>query len=115
MPIELQNLLLEDDKVKNYNKEINNNINKTEKGESNTKINKNINIINININNNEINNKKPIYNKINEDIIDNIDLNDDNNIEIYSKNKELPNSSSSSQKKKKKVIKKKKKKNRNSK
>ena len=110
LPIELQNLLLEDDKVKNYNKEINNNINKTEKGESNTKINKNINIINININNNEINNKKPIYNKINEDIIDNIDLNDDNNIEIYSKNKELPNSSSSSQKKKKKVIKKKKKK-----
>ena len=110
LSIELQNLLLEDDKVKNFNKEINNNINKTEKGESTTKINKNINIINININNNDIVNKKPINNIIYEDNIDNIDLNEHNNVEIYSKKIEPSNSSSSSQKKKKKVIKKKKRK-----
>ena len=108
---DLQNLLLEDDKVKEYNKENNANIisNKISKEEvSDKKLNNNINIINININNNNVQNEKPVNTKVD---INDVDLNDEKNIEIYP-NKNVV-SVSPSQKKKKKVIKKKKKKQEN--
>ena len=105
---DLQNLLLEDDKVKEYNKENNTNIisNKISKEEvSDKKLNNNLNIINININNNNVQNEKPVNTKVD---INDVDLNDEKNIEIYP-NKNVV-SVSPSPKKKKKVIKKKKKK-----
>jgi magnesium-transporting ATPase (P-type) len=108
---DLQNLLLEDDKVKEYNKENDPNIisNKISKEEvSDKKLNNNINIINININNNNVQNEKPVNTKVD---INDVDLNDEKNIEIYP-NKNVV-SVSPSQKKKKKVIKKKKKKQEN--
>jgi phospholipid-transporting ATPase len=114
LPIELQNLLLEDDKVKEFNKENKDNINivnnnKNEKVESDKNLKNNINIINININNNENTiNVKPINNNDNIDDI----LNDNKNIEIYPKDQTVLNLSPKS-KKKKKVVKKKKKKTEN--
>ena len=108
---DLQNLLLEDDKVKEYNKENNTNIisNKISKEEvSDKKLNNNLNIINININNNNVQNEKPVNTKVD---INDVDLNDEKNIEIYP-NKNVV-SVSPSPKKKKKVIKKKKKNNAN--
>ena len=93
LPIELQNLLLEDDKVKNYNKQ-----HKIEKNNKNN--NKELND-NININDNGYDNKKIE--------ISNNALNDDKNKQINLMDK---NDTSLSQSKKvmKKIIKKKKKK-----
>ena len=108
LSVDIQKLLLEDDKVKEYNKENNPNIisQKISKEEvSDKKLNNNINIINININNNNVQNEKPVNTKVD---INDADLNNEKNIEIYP-NKNVA-SLSPSQKKKKKVIKKKKKK-----
>ena len=121
LPIDLQNLLLEDDKVKEYNKENNLslNINKSNKEiiHNNTKqLNNSINIININISNNDLKKIKTISSKMSNADIKNInnkinndnelDLNDENNIEIYPGKNII--SLSPNQKKKKKVVKKKK-------
>ena len=105
MPIELQNILLEDERVKNFKKD-NINIVKSDSGESNRKLSNNINIINININNNDIGKNNNINNNIQ---INEIEINDNNNnIEIYPKNKNILTLSPST-KKTKKVKKKKKK------
>ena len=90
LPIELQNLLLEDNKVKNYNKE--HNIDKNNNKELND---------NININDNGYDNKKIE--------ISNNAFNDNKNMQIYPVNKN-ETSLSQSKKVKKKIIKKKKKK-----
>ena len=104
MPIEIQNLLLEDERVKAFNnKKSNENENlviveKKENFINNKLSNNNINIINININNNEIKKIKTIK-------IDSNELIDDKNIEIYPNNNK--NILSGSTKKKKKIKKKK--------
>ena len=107
LPIEIKNILLEDERVKNY-KNDNNNVNvlKNDSEVSNKKLN-NINIINININNNDIG-KSNNNNKIR---ISDIEINDNKNIEIYPNNKNILTISPT--KKRKKVIKKKKKKRKN--
>ena len=109
MPIELQKLLLEDEKVKNYKNDNNSNNNikniKNESETSNKKLNNNINIINININNNDMGNS----NNNNKIQINEIELNDNKNIEIYPSNKNVLTLSPSSKKHKKSLKKKKKK------
>ena len=112
LPDNLQNLLLEDDKVKNFNK--NENIPKDEDNHSNKGLNNNINI---DINNNNIDNSKNI--KLNNPEINieendgHIQINDNKNVEIYSNNNNnilsLSPSPSGIKKKKKIIIKKKKK------
>ena len=108
MPIELQNLLLEDERVKDFNnnkdnEKENNNILIIDRKESliSNKSSNNINIINININNNEIGKIKTIK-------ISNNDLIDNKNIEIYPSNENNVLTLSTSTKKKKKIIVKKK-------
>ena len=109
LPIDLQNLLLNDDKVMEYNKE--NKDNKTESKANkeevyNKKLN-NINTVNIN-NENNVQKEKPINSKID---IKEIGLSEEKNVEIFPKKNKI--SLSPTTKKKKKVIKKKKKKQEN--
>jgi hypothetical protein len=116
LPIELQNLLLQDDKVKEFNKENNYNNNnliniKNEKVESDKKLKNNINIISINNNNNDNTANVKQINNNNNDNVDDI-LNNNKNIEIYPKSQTILNLSPKS-KKKKKIVKKKKKKQEN--